>query len=375
MRIAMLCREMPPVGGGAGAVALQLSRQLVVAGHEVDFITMHFGDQPDEEVVDGVRVVRLPCRRRSVTSARLVEMVRFLRLARRRIRVEQALRPYDVIHAHSILPEGAVGTMHGLGVRTVVTAHGSDVPGYNPDRYDVVHRIARRAWVRALAGTDVVTAPSAFLAGLIRDASPTQSVHVIPNGITADLFEDRAERAGILIVSRLVPRKNVHIALEALRGLPATTVDVVGDGPELERLRDIAMTLPEHRIRFHGWLEHGSPPWRDVYERNRFFVFMSAQENFPVSLLEAQLAGLVTIASDIPSNREVLGEAADFVPVDVSTLRSRLDGLMQESPQELALSGSHARKRVLDNFLWPEIATSYVAQYVHSDFSECAGDS
>ena len=363
MRIAMLCREMPPVGGGAGAVAQQLSRQLVVSGHEVDFLTMQFGDQPEEELLDGVRVVRLRCGRRSVTSARLIEMVRFLRLARRRIYVEHAARPYDVIHAHSILPEGAIGMVRGLNVRTVVTAHGSDVPGYNPDRYDVIHRIARRRWVRTLERTDAVTAPSAFLAGLIRDALPTQTVHVLPNGITADLFEDRAERDGILIVSRLVPRKNVHVALEALRGLPATTVDVVGDGPELPRLRELATTLPNHQLRFHGWLEHGSPAWREVYVRAQFFVFMSAQENFPVNLLEAQLAGLVTIASDIPSNREVLGDEAQFVDINVDALRSRLASLMDESQGELMKRGQRARERVCGEFLWPRLADRYEQLY------------
>jgi glycosyltransferase involved in cell wall biosynthesis len=251
---------------------------------------MHFGDQPDQEMVDGVRVLKLPCARCSVTAARLIEMIRFLRLARHRIRVEQAAQPYDVIHAHSILPEGAVGVMRGPDVRTVVTAHGSDAPGYNPDRYGVVHRIARPWWVRTLERTDVVTAPSAFLAELIRNAHPTQTVHVIPNGIITNLFEDRAERGGILIASRMMPRKKVHVALEALRGLPTTTVDVVGDGPELPRLRELAATLTTHQIGFHSWLQHGSPVWRDVHERARFFVFMSAQENFPMDLLEAQLA-------------------------------------------------------------------------------------
>lgn len=367
MRIAMLCREMPPVGGGAGAVALQLSRQLVIAGHEVDLITMHYGDQSYEETVDGIRIVRIPCGRRSVTSARLVEMARFLRKARTLVHEAHAARPYDVIHAHSILPEGAIGTMRGLGVRTVVTAHGSDVPGYNPDRYDLVHRIARRWWVRTLERTDVVTAPSAFLAGLIRDALPSQSVSIIPNGITADLFEDRAERDGILIVSRLVPRKNVHLTLEALNGLPATTVDIVGDGPELPRLRSIAATLPEHEVRFHGWLEHGSPAWREVYERARFFVFMSSQENFPVNLLEAQLAGLVTIASDIPSNREVLGNDAEFVDIDVGALRSRLASLMDQPQGELVRQGQRARERICDDFLWPRLAERYEHLYVGAE--------
>ena len=363
MRIAMICREMPPVGGGAGAVALQLARELVVAGHKVIFFTMQYGNQAVEEHVDGVRVLRIPCGRRSVTSARLVEMLRFLRSTRRRLREEHATAPFDIVHAHSILPEGAIPLMRGFNVRTVITAHGSDVPGYNPDRYSVAHRAAAVWWRSTVRRTDVVTAPSAFLSGLIRRAAPDCQVHIIPNGIDGDLFAESDEKSGILIVSRLVPRKNTHLALEALRGLPATRVDIVGDGPELPRLKAQARTLPHHTIRFHGWLEHGTPTWRELYERSRFLVFMSSQENFPVNLLEAQLAGLVTVASDIPGNREALGEEAEFVAVGIEPLKARLGSLMAEPSASLNVRGLRARRRVQNEFLWPRIRDRFLRLY------------
>lgn len=363
MRIAMICREMPPVGGGAGAVALQLSRELVAVGHEVVFFTMRYGSQSAEDQVDGLRVIRIPCGRRRVSNARLVEMLRFLRSTRRRLREEHAAEPFDVVHAHSILPEGAVPPRRGFGCRTVITAHGSDVPGYNPDRYEFLHRAAAGLWRSTLRRADVVTAPSEFLADLIRAAEPNRSIHVIPNGIDGDLLAERDDRSGILIAARLEPRKNVRLAMEALDGLPATRVDIVGDGPELPRLKAFATKLEDHEIHFHGWLEHGSREWREAYERARFFVFMSSKENFPINLLEAQLAGLVTVASAIPSNREVLGEAAEFVPIGVEPLRSRLEALLAESSQSLNQRGHQARMRVLTTFLWPDIRERFLQLY------------
>lgn len=363
MRIAMICREMPPVGGGAGAVALQLARQLVVAGHEVVFFTMQYGDQSAHESVHGVRIVRIPCGRRNITSARTIEMLRFLISTRRKLRSEHSNKPFDVVHAHSILPEGAALFLHEPRARTVITAHGSDVPGYNPDRYELLHRAVARWWRAVLERADVVTAPSEFLAGLIRQASPNRDVIVIPNGINADLFAERDARDGVLIVARLVPRKNVDIILEALRELPATRVDIVGDGPQLSRLQILAANLDHHDIRFHGWLGHGSREWRNLYERSRFFVFMSSQENFPVNLLEAQLAGLVTIASDIPSNREVLGNDAEFVAIDAKSLQRRLLHLMSEPVEKLVERQRRARDRVRKHFLWPFVGEKFVQVY------------
>lgn len=363
MRIAMVCREMPPIGGGAGTVALQLARELVVAGHEVTFFTMQFGSQPLEELIDGVRAVRIPCGRRSITGARLVEMIRFLRSARHLLRMEHQARPFDVVHAHSILPEGAVASMRGLQARTIITAHGSDVPGHNPNRYGFVHHLTSPWWRATVHRTDAVTAPSEYLAGLIRRRAPDCHVHIIPNGIDGDLFDASDERSGMLIVARLIAAKNVDIALQAMRGLPSTRVDVVGDGPELPRLRAVAATLEEHDIRFHGWLEHGSTGWRKVYENSRFFVSMSSRENFPVNLLEAQAAELTTIASDIPGHREVLGEEAEFVPINVESLRMRLHSLMNEPPESLNERGRLGRSRVVAEFLWSKIREDFVRLY------------
>ena len=364
MRIAMLCREMPPVGGGAGAVALQLSRQMVAAGHRVDYVTMQFGEQPTHELVDGVQVVRVPCGRRSATTARVLEMARYLRLARNYIISQHQIEPYDVIHAHSILPEGAVGATRCLTARKIVTAHGSDVPGYNPDRYEFTHRLAKGLWVKTLRRVDIVTAPSAFLAELITSAMPSSNPQVIPNGISQSIeFSERSNRAGVLIASRLVPRKGVDVALEALRGLPATTVDIIGDGPELGRLQALAATLSGHLIRFHGWLDHNGAEWRERYESAQFFLQMSSQENFPVNLLEAQLAGLVVIASDIPGHREVLGADAIYVKESSDALRERLRQEMNKSPANHRANGDRARKRVLGDFLWPTLCDQYLALY------------
>ncbi len=350
-----MCREIPPVGGGAGAVALQLSRELVRGGHAVDLYTMAFGDAPLEETIGGVRVFRVPSQRRYETHARLAEMALFVVRARRALRRRHADAPYDVIHAHSILPEGLAASFTGHTARIVLTAHGSDVPGYNPDRYGIVHRLSAPLWRRTLRRADAVTSPSAHLAGLIRAAQPDADVTVIPNGIDLDLFEPASQRSGILIVARLVARKNVTMVLQALDGMAAQTVHIVGDGPERARLEALAARLEDHEVHFHGWLDHGGTKWRRLYETSRFFVFMSAQENFPINLLEAQLAGLVIVASDIPSNREVLGPQAILVPLDAAALSARLEGLAAMDTQELTRIGDAAHERVASSFSWPNV--------------------
>jgi len=59
MRIAVINSYFPPRAGGSAHLSEAIARHCVEAGHEVLVITSAFPDASQEEVIDGVRVVRL----------------------------------------------------------------------------------------------------------------------------------------------------------------------------------------------------------------------------------------------------------------------------------------------------------------------------
>jgi glycosyltransferase involved in cell wall biosynthesis len=71
----------------------------------------------------------------------------------------------------------------------------------------------------------------------------------------------------------------------------------------------------------------------------------------------------VTIASDIPSNREVVGDDAEFVDIDIDTIKSRLASLMDQPQGEFMRRRQRARERVRDEFLWPRLTRRYEHLY------------
>ena len=78
MKILMLNHEFPPVGGGAAPVTFQLCRQLVLIGHKVDVVTMHYGDLPGFEVIDGINIYRTPAIRKRPNICYTHEMATYL---------------------------------------------------------------------------------------------------------------------------------------------------------------------------------------------------------------------------------------------------------------------------------------------------------
>jgi glycosyltransferase involved in cell wall biosynthesis len=357
MRILSITYEYPPIGGGGGVVAAALNAQLVARGHTVDVVTSAMKGLPREETVSGVSVHRARCWRRHSHYTTAPELVTTLpsmyALANRVI----GANPPDVIHAHFALPSGVIARMLSLryGIPYVLTAHGSDIPGYNPDRFQVLHRLLMPAWRRVMRDAAVVTSPSQFLATLI-NRSLLLPIRVVPNGYEPDSSLGRAKRNLVLVVARLFPRKGVQHFIDSVAALGTDWEMVIaGDGPYMGALRQRA-SQAQASVRFAGFLPKAE--LRALYEEARILVFPSIRENFPMVLLEGMDAGCAVITTDAEGCAEVVGDTGIVIEKGSSgPLRAALLDLMSDAARRDALAQA-AMERV-KQFRWQRIALQF----------------
>src|SRR5262249_41715986 len=94
-----------------------------------------------------------------------------------------------------------------------------------------------------------------------------------------------------LVVSALVPYKQVDLAIEACRlsGVPLT---IVGDGPERARLERLAGAVPGG-VRFLG--RQSDAAIRDLY-RDAAVALLPGEEDFGIVPVEAQACGTPVVA-------------------------------------------------------------------------------
>ena len=151
---------------------------------------------------------------------------------------------YDICHCHFIIPTGvlALWVKKKFGIPYIVTAHGSDVPNYNPDRFKLLHYFTGGILKKVCKNAKLITTPSEYLKDLIKKEIGNYEIKVIPNG-SRDFFVKGIKKENIILsVGRLLERKGFQYLIKAFNemNLNDWKLIIIGDGPYKEELLNFA---------------------------------------------------------------------------------------------------------------------------------------
>jgi len=151
-----------------------------------------------------------------------------------------------------------------------------------------LHRL--RQWdARSANGVDVLVANSQHVARRIRKAY-RRDAQVLHPPVDVSAFALHKEKEDFyLTVSRLEPYKRIDLLVEAFGRMPERRLVVIGDGPEMRRLRS---ALPPN-VALKGRLP--TPEVRHAMQRAKAFLFAGI-EDFGIVMAEAQACGTPVIA-------------------------------------------------------------------------------
>ncbi len=244
--------------------------------------------------------------------------------------LEERLQP-DLVHlngyAHAALPWRApkVVVAHSCVLSWWRAVHGTDAPP-EWNRY----REAVRAGLQA---ADLIIAPSnAMLACLADHYGPFDAACVIPNARTMPRLPYRPREPFILSAGRLWDAaKNVSALARVAPQLP-WPIYIAG-----EDTRPQGQRTKHHNVRLLGPLLPGEL-WSWM-ARASIYALPARYEPFGLSVLEAAMAGCPLVLGDIPSLREIWGDAAIFVPPgEPRKLKAALATLIRDPMQRVRLA-------------------------------------
>jgi len=354
MKILVLTIEYPPLGGGASPMAHEINKNYISRGHEVSVITMSFKELAAEEIVDGVHIYRVKCKRSQKHISYAHEHVSFLISARRFLKKLLPQHQFDVCHAHFIIPTGwlASWVKKYFGIPFIITAHGSDVPGFNPDRFFWHHQVSPpliRSIIKSSAG---IVVPSKYLGSLLEDVIGENDPKVIhiPNGINTEYFIPGEKTKTIISSGRLLERKGFHHLIEAVSKEDlGYIVHICGDGPMMEQLKELALNSKTPVV-FHGWIDNRDELYKSLLSEATFYCLVSTNENASTSLMEAMSSGCVVVTSNVSGCPETVESAGVCIaPENHEILFTTLSSLIQDPSLQSTLMQS-ARQRALNSF-------------------------
>ncbi|MGC1482760.1 MAG: glycosyltransferase family 4 protein [Candidatus Acidiferrum sp.] len=264
----------------------------------------------------------------------------------------------DFIDAHFVYPDGLAALLLGkiLGMPVIVSARGTDINLYPSFR--LIRPMIR--WTLSEAD-GVIAVSGALKEAMVRLGVNPDKIHVIPNGIDAELFHfmDREEakrrlnlppEISLLVSVGALIRPKGHLTLIrafariALRH-PELKLYILGEGPlrsELEALvRDLKL---QDRVCLPGKRPNDElPQWFNAAEVS---LLTSAREGWPNVVTESLACGTPVVATRVGGIPEILHseELGILVEQSVNSVADGLErALLKEWDREAISKQTRAR--------------------------------
>lgn len=365
MKILLATYWSIPHVGGVWTYMVQLKEKLESLGHEVDLLG--YGEENS--------IIHIVNENRSIAKDQLLPLVKammseedfpeiyanqlvsYTELQRNAYELGAAylgLDKYDIIHAQDVISSACIKRIMPKDKVLVTSIHGS-VTYEIRDQLNNIHRsptsYIAKEYFDHLEHTGAMSAESVIVANnWLKDilteefAVPDRKIHVSQYGYDIDGFLARmntktadtpeTDKKVILFTSRMIGNKGIHYLIEALSQLKDTRNDWVcwmaGEGEKLAGLKIQSEQL--------GLVDDV------VFLKNRedvpyllsladIYVLPSLLDNQPLSLIEAQIAGVPAVVSDAGGLPEMVEheETGLIVPKgDAAALSSSLERLLKD---------------------------------------------
>lgn len=271
-------------------------------------------------------------------------------------------RKPDLLH----LSQYCFGSLD-VALPKIVVAH-SDVLSWNQTVRGVQPRDAWTQWYRktverGLAGASLVVAPSRWMLDCVESCyGPQLRSRVIYNGRTPALFDPSADKQNYAAsAGRLWDEGKQSRLLLQLSGLPLPILLAGCVTAPGESAHNAGRAGNDMGIRFQGHLSEDE--MRGLLRGAAIYVATSKYEPFGLAPLEAALSRCAIVANDIPSFREIWGDAAlYFRGDDAEALGKALTQL--HGDQELCENyADRAYERALLSYTGDRMVEEYMHLY------------
>lgn len=363
--IGIFSAHYPPSLGGIEVFTQNLAAQLVSMGHRVIVVTSNIHGLADTETVDGIEIMRMPCK--PLMRGRLPIPDRNAKFRSMCAQLESL--PFDSILINTrFFPHSFVGAnlARKKGIKPIVLDHGSAYLTLDNPLFDLAIKAYEHGTSHRMKryDPDFYGISKASMRWLSTFGIEAKSA--ISNAMNADEFIGSASRRDfraelgldpqsfmVAFTGRLIPEKGVRSLLEAAQIL-ASEQDVhivlAGDGPMMQDVKKAKGNV--HAL---GRIDRAD--MAALLLQSDAFCLPTRSEGFSTSLLEAAACGCAPIITNVGGVEELIPEASYGVIIEDASPESVAAAIrsLNEQPELACEMGSKAAQRARE-FNWERTA-------------------
>jgi glycosyltransferase involved in cell wall biosynthesis len=312
-----------PRAGGAEHVTHEVARRLVERGWVVSWLSSRVEGAPDEEVIDGIQLIRRGTELTTRLHAR---------------RVAASTQPDVILEEINTLPYLA-SVWANVPVVLYMNQIAAEVWWYEaPLPLAMIGRLAEPAYLRAYRRCSAVTI-SASSRDDLRRMGVRGPIAIAPMAADVAVVDDpgRRDRRGALVgIGRLTPSKRydhaIHALVDLLTDHPHATLTLVGDGRDRGRLEALANGLGvAHSVEFAGRVSEAEK--LRILDRSDVLIGTSVREGWGLTITEAAARGTPAVVYDVPGFRDAVipGRTGLLVDPNAAALAAAIRGLLADA--------------------------------------------
>jgi glycosyltransferase involved in cell wall biosynthesis len=371
LSILLIIKSLPwKFKGGIQTHTWDLAKALKAKGHKVAILTGgSFLKPAQKQIKDEIEIHEIPFvpGRYLPLISHLAEEWSFNWAARNWIRKNHP--SFNIIHAQgrsgyllyqvSEIKNKLVQTLHGL--TSLEAKSGSNLNTWT-------HANVVKRWEQKMMSSAAVSiAVSEDLRNQVLQKTSSTRIQVIPNGIHGIEIPSYSNHTldRFVFVGRLHPVKNLLPIIEAMaKSEEKIFLDIIGAGPQEKEIqqRILSLGLKSH-VRMLG--ERDNQVIKYLLPYYRGLLLPSVYESQGIVLLEANLAGIPVVASDLSAIRESISHGKSGLlcdPVDPMSFVAAMS-FLKNNPVLARKMGNLGRENVLVNFNWDKIANQTLDCY------------
>lgn len=368
VKVLIVSPYLPPHVGGIERHTSELARAMSNRGAQVEIVT-------SSPLKNEVYEINLQIKIHTVSSYNILNRLPF---ALPSVKLFQLLKllgkqNFDLVllQSHLFPLAGIMGLYFRKKSKIVWINHGS---GYVPSHISILKKFLK---IYENIMITIVKNTSAYCISVSAEGSnwikhmTGVSPKVIPNGAPFSAFkfppQKDSEKIRILFVGRLLPNKgaaeSIKIFDNALMRLSSslisssTTLEIIGDGPEFETVKQMAINSP-NKIVIHGKKSHNDI--LQIMSQSHIFIYPSTYpEGLPTVILEASANAMAVVVYEGLPGMDV---AAKRHAVEICAREKMEDHLIKllTSPNEIYQLGQRALNYVTENHNWDKLSAQFL---------------